>query len=186
MADAAPSFTVGGYYRVPCLKTKPALASSTWKPVWGGAWVPITGPLHRDAEHINFPQAHWHVDLRFLAGSILRTLTAYGRTPYSIPLQMHPVEPQGGLMVENVFESFVVGGVESRLMKCKRLWPPYPRDKAKWLPALEKAFCASKMKGMVCPHRGIPLDGAEREGDVVTCPAHGLRWNVKTGELVPR
>ena len=23
-----------------------------------------------------------------------------------------------------------------------------------------------------------------RDGDVVTCPGHGLRWNVKTGELV--
>ena len=32
-----------------------------------------------------------------------------------------------------------------------------------------------------CPHRGGPLGEGFLEGDVVTCPWHGWRFNVKTG-----
>lgn len=32
-----------------------------------------------------------------------------------------------------------------------------------------------------CPHRGGPLGEGYLEGDVVTCPWHGWRFNVKTG-----
>ena len=32
-----------------------------------------------------------------------------------------------------------------------------------------------------CPHRGGPLGEGFTENDVVTCPWHGWRFNVKTG-----
>lgn len=32
-----------------------------------------------------------------------------------------------------------------------------------------------------CPHRGGPLGEGFLEGDVVTCPWHGWKFNVKTG-----
>lgn len=32
-----------------------------------------------------------------------------------------------------------------------------------------------------CPHRGGPLGEGLTEGDVVSCPWHGWRFNVKTG-----
>ena len=32
-----------------------------------------------------------------------------------------------------------------------------------------------------CPHRGGPLGEGYLEGDIVTCPWHGWRFNVKTG-----
>lgn len=32
-----------------------------------------------------------------------------------------------------------------------------------------------------CPHRGGPLGEGFLEGDTVTCPWHGWRFNVKTG-----
>src|SRR3989338_2757421 len=35
--------------------------------------------------------------------------------------------------------------------------------------------------GNTCPHRGGPLGEGFLEEDVVTCPWHGLRFNVKTG-----
>ena len=34
----------------------------------------------------------------------------------------------------------------------------------------------------VCLHRGGPLGEGFLEGDVVTCPWHGWRYNVRTGE----
>ena len=35
--------------------------------------------------------------------------------------------------------------------------------------------------GNTCLHRGGPLGEGYLEGDVVTCPWHGWRFNVKTG-----
>jgi nitrite reductase/ring-hydroxylating ferredoxin subunit len=35
-----------------------------------------------------------------------------------------------------------------------------------------------------CPHQGGPLARGQLDGEVVTCPWHGWRWNVKTGRAV--
>jgi nitrite reductase/ring-hydroxylating ferredoxin subunit len=34
-----------------------------------------------------------------------------------------------------------------------------------------------------CNHMGGPLDKGTLEGEIVTCPLHGSRWDVRTGEL---
>ena len=36
----------------------------------------------------------------------------------------------------------------------------------------------------VCTHDGGSLDQGELEGDVIECPRHGARFNVRTGEVV--
>ena len=38
--------------------------------------------------------------------------------------------------------------------------------------------------GSECNHMGGQLDKGKLEGNVVTCPRHGSRWDVKTGKLV--
>jgi nitrite reductase/ring-hydroxylating ferredoxin subunit len=35
-----------------------------------------------------------------------------------------------------------------------------------------------------CPHANGPLSEGTLEGDVVECPWHGSRFNVKTGEVI--
>lgn len=35
-----------------------------------------------------------------------------------------------------------------------------------------------------CPHRGGPLSEGPLEGDVVTCPWHGSKFNVKNGNVL--
>jgi len=35
-----------------------------------------------------------------------------------------------------------------------------------------------------CNHRGGPLDEGTLEGNVVTCPLHGSKWDVRTGNLI--
>ena len=35
-----------------------------------------------------------------------------------------------------------------------------------------------------CGHQGGPLGEGEMEGNVVTCPWHGAKWDVTTGKLV--
>ncbi len=36
----------------------------------------------------------------------------------------------------------------------------------------------------VCPHRGGPLSEGSVQGDVVTCPWHGARFRIPTGEVL--
>jgi nitrite reductase/ring-hydroxylating ferredoxin subunit len=35
-----------------------------------------------------------------------------------------------------------------------------------------------------CPHRGGPLSGGPTDGEVVTCPWHGSKFNVKSGDVL--
>jgi nitrite reductase/ring-hydroxylating ferredoxin subunit len=43
------------------------------------------------------------------------------------------------------------------------------------------AFCAFSN---LCTHEGGPLGEGELDGDVVTCPWHFTRFNVRTGEVI--
>ena len=36
----------------------------------------------------------------------------------------------------------------------------------------------------VCNHMGGPLEKGKLEGNVVTCPWHHSKWDVKTGKLI--
>jgi 3-phenylpropionate/trans-cinnamate dioxygenase ferredoxin subunit len=50
--------------------------------------------------------------------------------------------------------------------------------------------CLVKVDGDVyafageCTHIGGPLDEGELDGDVLTCPWHGARFNVRTGKVL--
>ncbi len=167
-------YEVGKFYKVPCVK-------ATTRFNLGGGLIPIMGPLHSDAEFINFPHPHWHIDFRFLGAH------AWGRVHqrrfhgdsacYTHVAQKDP--HWGGPILDHAF------GVQTRRMQCKRAFPLYPYKLATWLPKLKAAFSDHRLKpGLVCPHKGISLADCPRDGDVVTCPGHGLRWNVKTGALV--
>lgn len=36
----------------------------------------------------------------------------------------------------------------------------------------------------ICPHKGGALGEGKLKGEIVTCPQHGARFNVKTGALI--
>lgn len=38
--------------------------------------------------------------------------------------------------------------------------------------------------GNICPHKGGSLGEGFTDGDIITCPLHGWRFNVKTGQNV--
>jgi hypothetical protein len=160
-------FEVGKFYRVPCV----------WiNEFWGAKniWIPVIGPMHEDADLINFKPRHWHIDWRFAPKRVVPTF----------PGQIYGTVLCKDLRGDAIAET---KGPELKLRKMQREWPTYPFKQVEsvWLPKLREAFKGHRLKGMVCPHRGIPLQGCPQDGDVVTCPGHGLRWNIKTGELVP-
>jgi nitrite reductase/ring-hydroxylating ferredoxin subunit len=35
-----------------------------------------------------------------------------------------------------------------------------------------------------CPHMGMPLDGGAIDGIVLTCPSHGFRFDITSGECI--
>lgn len=158
------TYEIGKSYMVPCVLT------TKENRIGRGKYVPVIGPKHEDAEFIGFPYQHWHVDWRFISKEILDVSSAIGSS----------------LLAQIVHANYAGGDIVKRKMMCKREMPKYPTnlEKIKWIPKLEQAYADCAMKKMVCPHRGLPLDGCETNNDVVTCPGHGLRWNIKTGLLV--
>ena len=173
------TYEIGKFYRVPCIRTTKLYS-------YGGAqWMPIIGPEHEDKEFVGFDPTHWHIDWRFAGERAFKEVT---RLPMKSGPHSHcyaAVVQRWGWNDPALGRALTEGEPVMRRMKCKREWPAYPFTAAKWLPKLEAAYADCKLKpGLVCPHKGLPLEHAARDGDVATCPGHGLRWNVRTGELV--
>ena len=150
-------------------------------------WWPVTGPQHEDKEHINFEHQHWHPDLRFLTEWQLICLTQLS-TFQTWELNHEGTEGTYRAHSRAILAMYVRQLVV-RPRLCRRVQPVYPRFRVGWywLPTLEAAFKDRAVKDCLrCPHRGVPLGNLprDRHGRVV-CPAHGLRWNLRTGRLSP-
>jgi hypothetical protein len=161
-------YEIGNFYSVPTVRGKVSCILTDW---------PVLGPMHDDRAVIGFPYRHYHLDWRFVARDIFESLDSspFHRTVYSLVLhvdsRLNPQLPAPVL----------------RRRKCRRSWAEVGRypSQVPWLDKLEQAYAGCKLTDdMICPHRGIPLNGAERTGDVITCPGHGLRWNATTGALI--
>lgn len=164
---------VGRYYMVPCLvsdsRTAPAANSRNL--------VPVIGPMHSDKEHLNFDLQHFHIDWRFVKNM-----------ESSMDLREWKNSPHGTVMLAQEHNGKNLPPVP-RLMKCFRAMPEFPVLRTwKWIGLeLAQEHACNKLKpGNICPHRGIDLTPfAEPDGTAI-CPGHGLRWNLRTGELIPR
>ena len=156
---------VGKYYSVPAVRV------NEWWRFQG--WLPVMGPMHEDAEFINFPWHHFHVDWRFVSEKLWRfhkDWPAEG-SHFGTPIQC-PDRRGNPVILE---------GPTLRRMTYKRDPGPFPVAKGKWLPRLQERFACARLTNGLCPHRGIPVSAMHREGDILTCPGHGLRWNAITG-----
>lgn len=137
------------------------------------SWIiPIHGPLHNDAEVINFPHDHWHIDWRFVNARMYEQYMIAGGgflMPWAWPIN----------------EEYTAGSVTKRRMKCKRQFGPYvPPDRVPWLKKLEDKYRTARMKNFICPHKGIPCNSTPTTDGIVICRGHGLAFNVQTGALV--
>lgn len=164
----------GKYYLVPCVEVSCGVYRSDRQPrMW-----PVMGPRHEDTEIINFPVQHWHYDRRFL--STVQFL-AVGKH-YGSVLNSNRSADEGARSIEGVGSLPVI--IKRR---CMRAEPGFPQDgRAGYLPALRAAYREKTVTCGKCPHRGVPLSSLPREPgtDIVTCPGHGLRWDLSNGELV--
>lgn len=169
--EDAESVEVGKYYLVPTVCANPNIAVLQC--------VPVVGPLHEDAEFINFPSRHYHPDRRFVSQSWLDHYGATFAGPEGHWAAVYSFEING--RDTGMFET------GRKRMRCKRIVEPFRKD-APWLMKLEKAYAGETLReGMICPHRGITCKGVKvDEKGCVVCPGHGLQWNVATGNLASR
>lgn len=160
-------YVIGKMYSVPCVENPP------WKNA--GRWLPILGPLHEDAEIVKFEYRHYHIDWRFVSKSFFTTST------WGLP----PRSPLGRVLSPDLIPGFAYQ-IINRRMKCKRTMPEFPVT-APWLSELEQEFESARLgPNLICPHRGMPINGCPIKDGNVVCPGHGLRWNIETGELDKR
>jgi nitrite reductase/ring-hydroxylating ferredoxin subunit len=143
-------------------------------------------PAHEDGEYFEFPHLHYHVDFRFVSAdqwermqkgsayihACIITTSLVAAEPLVQPLvclRTMPDFPTAGEIVEH---------------------DPDGRDEllVSALQGLEAHYREQRIDTatLVCPHRGVCLKGLPVNGGVVVCPAHGLAWNVETGELAGR
>ena len=68
---------------------------------------PVLGPRHEDADHLNFPYQHWHIDGRFVSAALWRKVKTEGfvRSPLAssqldawiatmmLPVMQEPIHP---------------------------------------------------------------------------------------------
>lgn len=179
------SYTIGKMYFVPCLFIAPD-RRPWWMPKDG--WVPTIGPKHSDAEHLEFPHEHYHIDWRFVGTVGFRLISA------------HKSAVHGSVITSDFVPYRIDGKTELKRRMCKRAMPEFParltrlykmadgRQDARWA-ALEQAqreACPKLKPGNICPHRGIDLTPFIKPDGTVICPGHGLMWDTKTGDLLKR
>jgi hypothetical protein len=160
-------YKVGRYYRVPTV--------TAYLFDWLRPW-PVLEPMHNDAEIIGFRYDHYHLDWRFVSERAFKSLERknWYRSVLSIPLMTSERQNAQGLPLPVM-----------RRLKCKRDMPVFP-ERAPFIGKLEDRYAPCRMKRGICPHQGVSLRSLPERDGVVECPAHGLRWWVKTGALARR
>lgn len=170
-------YVVGKFYRVPCVR-------GYWS-IWDDNW-PVFGAKHEDFELLGFKPHHYHLDARFLSDRQWRRVV--GRFGDFYALFSRPLQD----VDDSIGTGQTLTPPTTRRLKCRRQWPEHPM--ARGTPAfasriwskLRSAYAdATLLHGRICPHRGAPLSTipVDSEG-CVTCPVHGLRWNVSSGKQV--
>ena len=193
---------VGRWYLVPTVEY-----------VWMGrrdAW-PVLGPRHNDADHLRFPASHYHVDARFLSARRFRqieeecavgifgderpVLGHIAGSPLSYKLPGRPRTREMSTAEADAGQYPHPAPVWKRLLMKRDA--PFPRvwvedhKRAGNFRSLFAAFAgqtaARGKHGLICPHKKFSLGGVPPDADgIVTCPLHGLRICVATGEVEPK
>lgn len=159
---------IGKFYSVPTVYGLFGYKYDVW---------PVLGPMHDDKEVIGFPYVHYHYDFRFFNSEQWAWAVRYSNNI-----------PGGEVMSDNpTFPDTKPGPVIFSRRKYQRAYPKFPlpiNGKWFWLPALQEKYKDAIMKDLTCPHKGASLRGlpVDKAG-CVTCPLHGLKWNVETGQL---
>lgn len=169
----APIFAKPGeLHWVPCIRMA--------KRFWGSYWVPVIGTAHIDPD-LKFPHRHLHIDWRFAP---IQMVGGCSRNGYG--------SPHGSVVFNTGTDDgapVLTGDIVMRRMRCQRPMYDFPIMQADHWAAFEagqRKRCARLIDGHICPHRGIDLKPFQAADGTAVCPGHGLRWDLKTGNMLRR
>lgn len=183
ITDLAAPPIVGRDYMVPCVEWE-------WS-YFKARWWPVFLPLHEDQRFFRFPHQHFHVDPRFVAGNVLKSLADGLRAdePWTTfqaqPISTHRGPPAGEWVRDP-------GPVEWRRRRCKLSNVPYvlfgrvKNDPERGPEAICRHYAGQtahrNRAGWVCPHQHAALGSIAPDSQgVITCPLHGLRLRASDG-----
>jgi hypothetical protein len=159
---------IGDFFMVKTVKFKRNNVIFEW---------PVFADSHTD-EGVGQEKEHYHVDWRFMDNKYILEQRMTFRRHYP-----------GGWGFATETENYAPILKEDMIEESIKSWQ-YKRDfklpnKYEFIEVTKEMLaCGAKMKKMRCPHHGTNLTSCKPVDGVVTCPQHGLKWNVNTGELV--
>lgn len=174
---------IGETYLVPCIRAAsfaPMEASTLALCVAeDGEFMPVIGTKHNDARYGFGAVTHYHFDYRFLRQGLMDWIDLR-RSGLTGP----PESPLDWVLPEQALhEDFA----HLEPMVCLREMPEHEffHNSNVWL--LQPHFKDKRIdpKDPMCAHHKVCLASLKAKDGAVTCPAHGLRWNLKSGELIP-
>lgn len=163
----AKEVLVGAQYWVPGIEAS----------LWAGAqsrWWPVLGQPHHDGDYIKARGRHFHFDVRFLPDDLFPLSVNGGQAKVVTPQDM---------MVKIKVCGVTPHPIIWQEAACYRQMPDFPSWLAPWACDLAAGYKdATVLEGNLCPHQRFCLNGLPQDAaGNVTCPGHGLRWNLQTG-----
>lgn len=169
--------TIGRLYLVPAIWWQ----RERKRPLW---W-PVIGPKHEDAEFLNFPWLHYHVDVRFVNRN---HLAQHYRRFDEMPRALAKIADILAQPLSHTGMPDAPPAPQWRRMKCQRAEIIYPYGFTTQVQNINAHFagaqCARSKAGWICPHRHAPLASIAPIDGVITCPLHGLKINAETGRVI--
>lgn len=165
---------IGTKYLVPCFFPIIGLIKTRWYPILLGE------STHTDPD-LGVTMEHLHYDSRFIAD---KDLLIKDGQPYIASIVAGVPEHRTWRELE---ESKIIVW---KKRTCYRIEQVFPQPKFKRLVTdkIRDQYLHVQMEGMICPHRGTCMKGHlvqninGKQG--ITCPAHGLVWDIETGFLI--
>lgn len=175
LSDLREPPVVGRFYLVPVVRDYPYFGRVD---IW-----PVLGPKHEDAEFINYPHHHYHLDARFLTAEQEAWMVRRGRFIAGLEdddAALIAVVGRSPLNYDGV--PLPKGRPKLAPRKCRRLTYGYAYSDRPQIEALRKHYGnpvdAIRLDDgrALCPHRKADLTQfPPDEAGVVVCPLHGLR-----------
>lgn len=162
----------------------------------GVAWFPVLGTIHNDAEYIKADFTHIHVDYRFMPRrhreEADKEVESGSRIFAVNPVHSQPISricPEGfdePVIMEEAGKIAPEKWIQVMKREYTGPYPEYPSRFVPWIDELRDGYRERQLiDGIICPHQGTDLTGIEPDAKgFVTCPLHGLCWDLKTGRMV--
>lgn len=178
LSDLREPPVVGRYYMVPVIE------ADNWAGVNGP--LPVIGARHTDADDFNFPEPHYHVDIRFLTASEYRRAGGGNYRGWSPEMVVAGLPISNSNRWDKSGRGVPIGRPPLARRRCARVQPPYAAGQEATIVRFREKHGTVDAIGLkdgrkLCPHRRVDLSSIPADADgITTCPLHGLRVRCKS------